>query len=1024
MEWLLILGLVVWAIVLHMRLGRLESRLAAQELILKAWRESAAAPPSPKPALTRPAAAAPAPTLLAEARELSDGAIVGSGTPAPRATAPAPKATSAPAPKGPPKPASDGEESSIASWLSENGLAWIGGGALTLGGLLLVAYAAQRGFFTPGMRLAAAGVLGFGMIGASEWIRRIGAGAGGPHRLAAAVTAGAGAATLYGAVLAAHGVYHYIDVQAATALLALISLGLLGLSFFHGEPLAILALGGGFAAPLIGLDPGWEQPILFAYLLLVTLTGVAVASSRRWNAAAILTLAAAGGWAGLRAGGGENLGPALLVLAPAAVILLRRWRSGEAARELGDWRADPQVALIGALVMPALILPLTWPLGWAGSAGDLAVAAPASGLLAAFAAAAAWRRLTHGGLYTLACASCLAGWLKLLVAGIGETPDMTVAGGAVVLSIAVAAAGLAAARRGEPKPLIAAAAAATPVAFVALLWLALSWKSSWASGFAALAAVALAAGSVALARWSQEPRRDPALGAWVAGAATALFVALQAGVETTVLPIAFAAAAAAIAVLARRLDWSAVSGAATAAGVLTLAAMLNPGFATAVLSRDLSSLEVAAITAAAAGLLAAGWRVVRGREGLLNAAEALGTAALTAGLLGAFWLLRQWAEGKGAPLDEFTEASLRTLLLLLAGLAVVSPADRVSGVIGRWRTHVFLVAGVAHGLIFQVLLFNPLFYGTEALGWPVANTLLLAYLAPAAVLAFAVARTLRGGRGWRGPYALAGFLSAVLWLLMEVRRLFHGPEMAIGSGPLGWSEAAAYGLAALLVSQAVLWFGRRLDAQDAHPRARAQVRALGHGGAWASLAVSLYVFGLIASPWWGPIGGRPSGAQAGLLFALYAAGAAAAAWLAWPAARRGWRRLRSAAIAAALVQLFVLITLLIRWFYQGGDMRRPMPEESLQTWTYSAVWAVYGVLVLTGGMARRNLAVRWVGLAILLLTTAKVFLFDMAMLEGVIRAASFLALGALLIGGALISRRLRDVAGLSFGKPKDGASAS
>jgi uncharacterized membrane protein len=126
--------------------------------------------------------------------------------------------------------------------------------------------------------------------------------------------------------------------------------------------------------------------------------------------------------------------------------------------------------------------------------------------------------------------------------------------------------------------------------------------------------------------------------------------------------------------------------------------------------------------------------------------------------------------------------------------------------------------------------------------------------------------------------------------------------------------------------------------------------------------------------------------------------------------------LRSTAIAVALIQLFVLITLLIRWFYQGDDMRRPMPEASLQTWTYSAVWAVYGVLVLTGGMARRNLPVRWVGLGILLLTTAKVFLFDMAMLEGVIRAASFLALGALLIGGALISRRLRAVAGLDFRK--------
>lgn len=36
----------------------------------------------------------------------------------------------------------------IHAWLEENGLAWAGGGALALGGLFLVTYAAQRGVFT------------------------------------------------------------------------------------------------------------------------------------------------------------------------------------------------------------------------------------------------------------------------------------------------------------------------------------------------------------------------------------------------------------------------------------------------------------------------------------------------------------------------------------------------------------------------------------------------------------------------------------------------------------------------------------------------------------------------------------------------------------------------------------------------------------------------------------------------------------------------------------------------------------
>jgi uncharacterized membrane protein len=51
--------------------------------------------------------------------------------------------------------------------------------------------------------------------------------------------------------------------------------------------------------------------------------------------------------------------------------------------------------------------------------------------------------------------------------------------------------------------------------------------------------------------------------------------------------------------------------------------------------------------------------------------------------------------------------------------------------------------------------------------------------------------------------------------------------------------------------------------------------------------------------------------------------------------------------------------------------------------------------------------IRWTGLALLLGTTAKVFLFDMATLQGVVRAGSFLALGVLLLCGALAARRLR-----------------
>ena len=117
-------------------------------------------------------------------------------------------------------------------------------------------------------------------------------------------------------------------------------------------------------------------------------------------------------------------------------------------------------------------------------------------------------------------------------------------------------------------------------------------------------------------------------------------------------------------------------------------------------------------------------------------------------------------------------------------------------------------------------------------------------------------------------------------------------------------------------------------------------------------------------------------------------------------------RLSQAALVAAAVELFVLLTLAIRYLYHGGAMRAPLREASLETWTFSAVWALYGLAVLAAGAARTDVTVRWLGLTILLATTLKVFLFDMARLEGVIRAASFLALGLVLLAGALAARRL------------------
>ena len=89
---------------------------------------------------------------------------------------------------------------------------------------------------------------------------------------------------------------------------------------------------------------------------------------------------------------------------------------------------------------------------------------------------------------------------------------------------------------------------------------------------------------------------------------------------------------------------------------------------------------------------------------------------------------------------------------------------------------------------------------------------------------------------------------------------------------------------------------------------------------------------------------------------------------------------------------------------------------SLETWAFSAAWGLYGFGLLVFGVARRSNDLRAAGLVALLATTAKIFLFDMARLEGVVRAGSFLAVGALLLAAAVLVRRLGGSASLPFGR--------
>ena len=142
-----------------------------------------------------------------------------------------------------------------------------------------------------------------------------------------------------------------------------------------------------------------------------------------------------------------------------------------------------------------------------------------------------------------------------------------------------------------------------------------------------------------------------------------------------------------------------------------------------------------------------------------------------------------------------------------------------------------------------------------------------------------------------------------------------------------------------------------------------------------------------------------------LLLPGYLLPAIAAAWVAAAArpVRPRWYVLMIAALALLLA--FAYVTLMVRHAFQGEYLDGSDMLDA-ENWTYSAVWLVFGILLLAAGIFLRSTMVRAASGLVIAVVVFKVFLFDMAALTGVLRAASFLGLGAVLIVIGRLYQRL------------------
>ena len=170
----------------------------------------------------------------------------------------------------------------LANWnwewlLGGNWLARIGIVALIFGVAFFISLAIDRGWLGEAERVILGSAAGLAFLGAGEYCRR-------RYAVWAQTVTGGGIAILYLSVYGAFALYSLISTELAFGAFALITLAGALLSLRHeAVGVAVLAIFGGFATPLLLRQQLPDQRLLLAYVLVLDAGVLGLASFRNWR---------------------------------------------------------------------------------------------------------------------------------------------------------------------------------------------------------------------------------------------------------------------------------------------------------------------------------------------------------------------------------------------------------------------------------------------------------------------------------------------------------------------------------------------------------------------------------------------------------------------------------------------------------------------------------------------------------------------------------------------------------------------
>ncbi|WP_256869265.1 DUF2339 domain-containing protein [Sphingobium lactosutens] len=845
---------------------------------------------------------------------------------------------------------------------------WAGGITLAVAGVLLVKYSIDSGLLSPVVRVLIGLLFGGGLIAGAEVALRQEGRLRDPRVRQS--LAGAGIATLYAVILAAANLYHLVGPATAFIGLAAVTALAMGLSLRFGAPSALLGLVGGLAAPALAGSTEPNVPLLSCYLAL-TIGGLcALSRTQRWMWLGVGALVGGAGWGSLLILTGAldlaaSLSVGLLILAIGIGFPLLAF-SGSRATLLRAISAIVASAQMAALIATGGFALLHWALFGLLSIAFLWLSGREPTL----------RRLVPVGLA-----------VALLLAGAWPSPAV-LSFTLVILATAAIYGGAALWRLWRLDGSLIEAGQVAAVALGGLVVGALHFHRGTSADDLQFAMIALAAAAMpALAMllgWRNPTRRDDARFALLATSAAVLLVAAGLfGLLLWTLPVIVALVAAGLLLLAERADDRRVEWSGWAFAFLSLALLVSGDRGLAEL--DLLAGEGASVTplsallrwgavAMVASLYA--WRA-RFAEGRLvaQAAAALVVYGVVAQVAPMIWL---------APIAALS-------LPLLAEAARRLPAQRLLPALGAMLLLVLLWAAqpllIWSGHALLSLLGEPMLAGAL----PGMGEMLRRLALPAALVAFALIR----GKGAIGPLAHAIACGATLLLGAVATHILYKQLFGIADSV----DFVRNGLA-----ERTLWEALLLGAGWATARyAGRKTVALAFVG--AALAHNIVYTLLLHDPLWASqmVGGLPLLSLVVPAFALPLAGLALASRIAPDLAARFARPMDGARMVLILLLAFAML----RQLFEGALLN--LPHLSAGEDIGRSVLAIaLAIGFLLWGIRQGGRDWRIASLLLMLAAVAKVFLLDASGLTGLLRIASFLALGFSLIGiGWLYSRHLR-----------------